>query len=1112
MVNTMPRPSLTVYRASAGSGKTFTLAVEYIKLLVRNPQAYRQILAVTFTNKATEEMKMRILSQLYGIWRQLPESQTYATKVQQALGATPDVVSRQAGIALHNLLHNYSYFRVETIDSFFQSVLRNLARELELTANLRIGLNDEQVEQQAVDQLIDNLSTTDLMLQWVLRYIMDSISDDQSWNVIAQIKQFGRTIFRDYYKQQSRRLHEVIGQKGFFDSYQDMLRRERAKAQKGLTALADEFFALLDRHGLNVSDLSHGAGGGASFFVKLQQGTFDTSIIGKRVRECLDDPTKWFTKRATNTEAANDLTAHLRHSMDVHRRLWRLYGSADLTLSHLSQLRLLSNIEDKVRQLNVDANRFLLSDTQQLLHDLIDGSDSPFIFEKIGTQLEHIMIDEFQDTSTTQWSNFKVLLEEAMSHQGSESLIVGDVKQSIYRWRSGDWRLLANISQQFENADERITIHPLATNFRSARRIIDFNNAFFQEAARLEQVTAYDDVCQLIPENRPDEGYVEVTLLPAADYRQATLDALATQIRQLLSEGTPPTDITIIVRVNKHIPPIANYLMEQLPDITVVSDEAFRLDASPAVSTIIQAINYLNTQHPTPNAKNAALPGAYLRKVYSGRLDGPLPPDFTADLLRLPLYELVERLYDIFQLQRMDGQSAYLCAFYDYVAAYINDHSTDIASFLREWDETLCAKTIQSPQVNGVRIISIHKSKGLEIPCVLIPFCDWTLEHRDTIWCQPAEAPYDELPLAPIDFSQKGMMGTIYERDYAEEHTQTIVDNLNLLYVAFTRAERKLYVYGRRGTSSSRSAVIEQALPMVAKALPEAILSLPPVKDRTQPLHFVYGTTQQKEAVSQQEETVSQQEETVSQLEEAASLQEVTNSNSQSTILNSQSSILNSPNSQSTILNSQPSILNPPPPNPFLAPAEPLEVAITPLPLKVDFRQSNQSSRFASPDADDEQARQDNYIQLGTVLHEVFSTIRTTADIETALSRLELDGILYDSRLTRERIEKLIRIRLADPRVADFFSPRWTLFNECAIIDIDPETGQLRERRPDRVMTDGKQTIVVDFKFGHECDDYYKQVRNYMELLARMGHTNLRGFLWFVYANRLVEVQSEELH
>ncbi len=187
-------------------------------------------------------------------------------------------------------------------------------------------------------------------------------------------------------------------------------------------------------------------------------------------------------------------------------------------------------------------------------------------------------------------------------------------------------------------------------------------------------------------------------------------------------------------------------------------------------------------------------------------------------------------------------------------------------------------------------------------------------------------------------------------------------------------------------------------------------------------------------------------------------------------------------------------------------------MAITPLPLKVDFRQSNQSSRFAKPDADDEQARQDNYIQLGTVLHEVFSTIRTTADIETALSRLELDGILYDSRLTRERIEKLIRIRLADPRVADFFSPRWTLFNECAIIDIDPETGQLRERRPDRVMTDGKQTIVGDFMFEHECDDYYKQVRNYMELLARMSHTNLRGFLWFVYANRLVEVQSDELH
>ncbi|MDE6648158.1 MAG: UvrD-helicase domain-containing protein, partial [Prevotella sp.] len=223
---------LTVYKASAGSGKTFTLATEYIKLLVKNPTSYRNILAVTFTNKATEEMKMRILSQLYGIWKQLPDSQNYTRRIMADTGFEPQLISQRAGEALHLLLHNYNYFRVETIDSFFQSVLRNLARELDLTANLRIGLNDTQVEEQAVDQLIDSLTHTDVMLQWLLSYIMEKISDDRSWNIIGQVKQFGKTIFRDYYKEHSATLKQKIEEKGFIEGYTQQLRQIRADAQE----------------------------------------------------------------------------------------------------------------------------------------------------------------------------------------------------------------------------------------------------------------------------------------------------------------------------------------------------------------------------------------------------------------------------------------------------------------------------------------------------------------------------------------------------------------------------------------------------------------------------------------------------------------------------------------------------------------------------------------------------------------------------------------------------------------------------------------------------------------------------------------------------------------
>lgn len=1034
---------LVIYKASAGSGKTFTLAVEYIKLLVQNPQAYRQTLAVTFTNKATAEMKQRILSQLYGIWRGLDDSQSYTKKVCEELGVSPEHAARQAGIALHLLLHNYSYFRVETIDSFFQSVLRNLARELELTANLRIGLNDQQVEEQAVDQLIESLSATDLLLQWLLKYIMENISDDKSWNVIGQIKRFGLTIFRDFYKRESQRLKVIAHDKHFFDNYTNTLRKERQKAEQHMTQIAQTFFDCIHAEGLDVRDFANKERGVCSIFQKMKRGLFDESILTKTVTDAVGNPAKWYTKSSEKAQLIHALVESrldslLRMAIEEQPRQWRLYQSATLTLRHLSQLRLLDSIERKVRELNEDANRFLLSDTQQLLHDLIEGSDSPFIFEKIGAQLEHIMIDEFQDTSTIQWQNFKVLLEEAMSREGSTNLIVGDVKQSIYRWRSGDWRLLANISEQFANPAQCLDIKPLNFNYRSQQNIIRFNNAFFTESAQIEAVTAYDDVCQHWPEHRQPEGYVDVTLLPAEDYQQTTLDHVVSHIDDLLARGIVPHDIAILVRSNANIPLIANHLMEQRPQWSVISDEAFRLDASMAVQTIIQALRYLIRP-------DDFISKAFLAKAYSGDLQGNLPQAFTEQrdsLLRLPLYELTEQLYAIFNLQHMEGQSAYLCAFYDHVAAYAAEHTADLFDFLREWDASICSKTIQCASFDGIRIISIHKSKGLEFEHVVIPFCDWRMEFSDVLWCQPREEPFSQLPLAPIDFSQKGMKGTIYEQDYDEEHQQNMVDNLNLLYVAFTRAGRSLYIIGKRNAKSSRSALIEQVLP--ALRLEGTVLESE--QDEKAPMRFTFGIPHQT----------------------------------------------HSPHQTHT----------PPKKNPFLRPSKVIPVSMEAFTPKFTFRQSNKSRAFAQAD-DDEQAQQNHYVQLGNVLHNIFAHIRTHADINQALAQLEQEGVLYDEHITRDRIERMIRQRLSDPRVADWFSDGWTLYNECSILLPDGSV-----RRPDRVMTDGQRTIVVDFKFGHERNEYHQQVGEYMDLLRQMGHANVQGYLWFVYSNQIVEVKQ----
>ena len=1075
MVNESIKP-LTVYKASAGSGKTFTLATEYIRLLVENPQCYRNILAVTFTNKATEEMKMRILSQLYGIWKQLPESDNYLQNIQKKTGLAPNVISERAGLALNNLTHNYNYFRVETIDTFFQSVLRNMARELDLTTNLRIGLNDYQVEELAVDQLIEDLTTTDVMLQWILKYIMENISDDKSWNVIAQIKKFGQNIFKDYYKEVSITLEQKMGEAGFFENYTTCLRDLRKAAEEYMKEIGESFFDTLEGEGLNVDDLSSKQRGIASFFNKLRKGTFDPSIITTTVANHLENIEKWCPKTNPRRDVVlqvveSSLIQILKCAVEAQEKQWKIFQSSNLTLRHLNQLRLLSSIEKKVREINETENRFLLSDTQQLLHSLIDGSDSPFIFEKIGTQLQHVMIDEFQDTSTIQWQNFKVLLAETMSHEDGSNLIVGDVKQSIYRWRSGDWRLLNGIENQFNSM--LMEIKSLSTNYRSTRNVIDFNNTFFRHAAKVEYQAleelecdereqlekAYADVEQKVPDDKKDEGRVTIELLPNNEYQESVLEHTVEYVRELIDAGVSQKDIAILVRYNNHIPLIAQYFLENLPEVSIVSDEAFRLEASSAVCLMIQALHLL--LHPDDQLTKAAIVKTWLCTVQGkeltddqfmiagNNLDEYLPEAYIGhfdELLTLPLYELAEKIYSIFQLHLLEGQGAYLCAFYDHLANYVNENTTDIQSFLTEWDENLSKKTIQSDETNGIRLISIHKSKGLEFDHVIIPYCDWTLEKYsdNIIWCKPDEAPFNDLPIAPIDYSPK-MMGSIYEKEYLHEHLQNTVDNLNLLYVAFTRAAKSLYVVGKRGAKNSRSALIELCLPLVAESMPEA--QLEGMENNDAAIVFEYGTcqTSQPELPSQNNEKESS--------------------------------------------------------NPFLQKSEAISVSIRTYDSKVNFRQSNRSRDFIEGEDIDQQRR---YIQAGSILHEIFSTIQTEKDIPEALQRLQFEGILYDEEMTAERITSMLRKRLSDPRVASWFSPRWTLFNECTILSV--EDGEVHEHRPDRVITDGDEWIVVDFKFGHPDPEYHTQVRRYMDLLSSMGHQNIKGYLWYVYSNKIEEV------
>lgn len=1081
--------ALTIYKASAGSGKTFTLSVEYIKLLIKDPQSYRSTLAVTFTNKATEEMKLRILSQLYGIWKLLPDSKSYIDKIKEDLDVTEEYMSERAGIALHNIVHNYSYFRIETIDSFFQSVLRNLARELDLTANLRIELNDYQIERNAVDELINSLDENSELLTWIMEYIRENMDDDKDWNVIGNIKRFGENIFREYYKTNSKKLNERLLEEGFFKQYTTKLRQMRNEAEVEMQNEAAQFFDALNHNGIEINDLNNGKNGPAGYFIKIKKGIYNNTIVTKRLQKVLDEGSEssWVKQKSSKEtqdivrELANStLTPLVHHAEDVRQKNWYIYGSAVLTLRHLNQLRLLNSIENKVRMMNVEQNRFLLSDTHTLLHSLIRDTDSPFIFEKIGNYLENIMIDEFQDTSTVQWQNFKVLLEECMSHGEQQgNLIVGDVKQSIYRWRSGDWRMLNNIEREFPYLNSMLNVCSLDTNYRSSRRVITFNNAFFKRASELEYADqksstpdtsspeqlkkAYSDVAQKVPSFRDNHGYVSINLLPNEDYRQQALQKTAEAVSLLLDSGANYSDIAILVRSNDIIQLIAEFFANELPDVKIVSDEAFRLDSSVSVNIIVNAMLWLT--HPDNILAKAYIAKAYQTYVLEKSeqetnkllataegIDSALPCaliDKRNDLLTMPIFELAEQIYTLFNIGNIKGEDAYLYAFYDALTDFIANNTADIDSFVEEWNDSIAAKTIQASAIDGIRIITIHQSKGLEFEHVVIPFCDWTLEKGNTIWCTPQVEPYNELPLIPVDFSASQMKGTIYEFDYNEEHLQNCVDNLNLLYVAFTRAASSLFVIAQRGTPSSRSYIVEQAITDIK--LEGSSLDGDP-SDKKAELLFSYGELEIVETKAKKKSD-----------------------------------------------------------NIFTPEVENMNVDMATFSNKVEFKQSNKSRDFVADDdenTDDDDRKQMSYIKTGKILHYLFSTINTTDDIDTSLAQLEMDGLIEESDTNIKRLRDMLHKRFSNRQVADWFSSRWTLFNECTILDYDAATDTVREHRPDRVMKDEKtgEVVIVDFKFGSPRPEYVEQVNRYKALTQNMGYPNVKGYLWFVYSNRIEEV------
>ncbi|MBQ8520942.1 MAG: UvrD-helicase domain-containing protein, partial [Bacteroides sp.] len=988
----------------------------------------------------------------YGIWTIDKGSSAYMNELVKRLGLPEEEIRRKAGEALTLMIHDYSRFRVETIDSFFQSVMRNMARELELGANLNIDLDNYNALSEAVDSMIEKLDRNSPVLYWLLDYIDDRIRNDKQWKVANELKEFGRDIFNEEYIEKGIALRRTLEDKDCIKNYRKVLTALEEEVLEQMKGFGQQFFDTLSMHKLSVDDLSYKKTGIASYFNKLMAGEISDKVYTPRVNSHSESADFWTSKKHERrdeiiTLAQNELIPLLDTAEEFRKKNKCIVNSCRLSLQHVNNVRLLANIDEEMRALNHEKNRFLLSDTNALLHGIVREGDPSFVFEKIGTNIHHVMIDEFQDTSRMQWANFKLLLMEGLA-RGADSLIVGDVKQSIYRWRGGDWNILNNLHGKI--GPFPVKEEALKVNRRSEENIVRFNNDLFTAARKFnnndfaELQQAYNDVEQDINKNS-GKGYVKVSFLSPKEeisYEEDTLAQLTAEVDRLVAHGVKLNDMAILIRKNRMIPLIADYF-DKHTSYRIVSDEAFRLDASLAVCMLIDALRCLST--PDDRIAKAQLAASYQNEVLKKdidlnslllhEMDDHLPEAFVEhqDTLRLmPLYELLEKLFRIFQLSLIEEQDAYLFAFYDKVSEYLKEHSSELTAFIAYWEETLCAKTIPSGEIEGIRILSIHKSKGLEYPTVFLPFCDWKLENEriSHVWCAPQQAPFNTLDLVPVNYGS-AMDESVYHKDYLHEKLQLWVDNLNLLYVAFTRPKTNFVVWCKEKGDGTVSQLVQDCIK-------ETLCT----SSDTEAGDIVYELGDICPSVDEEGKIVT---------------------------------------------------------NKLMTVPESVPISMESLETPIEFKQSNRSADFIQGETED----RSQYIRQGELLHNLFACIRTSDDIPMALAKLRMEGIITSDEQERQ-IRKLVEWALGHPKVKEWFSGNWELYNECAIIYTD--RGELQTRRPDRVMMKDGEVVVVDFKFGKKQASYHKQVRDYMSLLASMGYSHIRGYLWYVFNNELEEV------
>ena len=1053
---------IELFSASAGAGKTHRLTGEYIKRLFIGEAQYRHILAVTFTNKATEEMKSRILNELYIIAS--GRESRFMQELLPLVGGSQQKLRARARVILSQILHDYSLFNVSTIDRFFQSVMRAFARELGKMVSYGVELDEKSIRLAAIDRIYADLGKQEnaKLLGWMTEFAKEVVAEGEGWNIKDKIADLSSEVNNEGYKLLQRNAGASYGNLNG-NEVQDLkvrVKKIRALFIKRLKEIGNNGLAHMSALGHSPSEYKGGFRSPFCRFEKMAKGEMQDGDSAK-FKAIYNNKSEWVSKNNNPDDFySNDLNNDIKEFVDLCDTL-PLFRTAEVILQRINQFGILNNIQREIQTICREQNVMLLADTTELLNRIIDGNDTPFIYEKIGTQLNYIMLDEFQDTSRMQWQNFEPLIAEIESRTPHKNafgnVVVGDIKQSIYRWRNSDWQILHNFATgPIGKYSKSIS---LDTNWRSLQNIITFNNSFFESAAKeLDNKFAsnssgnltpiaeiYKTIAQQYPKEKssiPAEGYVEVRIYDkvskgtkeptGTDAKMRPYQATVEAIKDALCRGYSYSHITILVRKNTEGAAIAKHLLEN--NIPVVSSDSMLLVSSKVIRSLVERLAAIATS-------------------------APAPADTDKELRNMPLLQLVQHIIHNELPDEAKADMAYLNAFMDVVLKFTSEEGSNLSLFLKWWSENGTSYSISAPKSNAVTICTIHKSKGLEAEIIIIPFftCKLEPEVNGIIWCSTTDPEIGYNQPLPVLYSAK-LENTLFKEDYYKEKHNCCIDAINLAYVACTRPRNELYIFADK---SSRS--FNNSMASLLATFVNAPGKVPFVKDSSGIAAsqnfdiYMLGVKNQRHECKMPAAGASAS-------------------------------------------------------TPASAPVLQADALMLLAPIKQTGRNRLAASQSSINEGDD------SIRNKGVILHEIFSFIKNKRDIPDAVKRATLLGIVNKESFadlltaTAPTIEDVIAQLISQTDHLHWFDDSAQILNEQEILSGDDTI-----TRPDRVilLPDGKgahKAIVVDYKFGEydpnstQLKRYHSQVAGYMSSLCKMGFVDVSGYIWYPLHNKIIEV------